>query len=217
MSFQGTTRTDPYVRVYAYGSYHGSIAAKLLAAHRPFPGTCSSRSESGACGIERCSPRPVPFPPQPPQKVSLPCSAGSQVLRHSPTSPARACPPFGLWPSRTGLDCQTKACWRSPGSRACCFSACAGSQTTQDLTIHSRLAWLSCCLPPLGKESASCSIGFSKLNSPAHRYLCLRFKRHLAVSPARLEAGMDSLFSFPVGLFHPLQHAGLSRRSPSNR
>jgi hypothetical protein len=28
---------------------------------------------------------------------------------------------------------------------------------------------------------------------------------------------MDSLFSFPVGLFHPLQHAGLSRRSPSRR
>jgi len=28
---------------------------------------------------------------------------------------------------------------------------------------------------------------------------------------------MDSLFSFPVGLFHPLQHAGLSRRSPSCR
>jgi hypothetical protein len=172
------------------------MAAKLLAAHRPFPGTCSSRSVSGACGIERCSPRPVPFPPQPPQKVSLPCSAGSQVLRHSPTSPARACPPFGLWPSRTGLDCQTKACWRSPGSRACCFSACAGSQTTQDLTIHSRISWLSCCLPPLGKESASCSIGFSKLNSPAHRCLCLRFKRHLAVSPARLEVRMDSLLPF---------------------
>src|SRR2546428_14057666 len=57
-----------------------------------------------------------------------------QVLRHSPTSPARTCPPCGLWPSRTGLDRQTKACWRSPGSRACCFSACAGSQTTQDRT-----------------------------------------------------------------------------------
>ena len=25
---------------------------------------------------------------------------------------------------------------------------------------------------------------------------------------------MESLFSFPVGLLHPLQHAGLSRRSP---
>ena len=32
--------------------------------------------------------------------------------------------------------------------------------------------------------------------------------------PARLKARMDSLLSFPVGLFHPLQHAGLSRRSP---
>src|SRR5713226_2006583 len=79
------------------------------------------------------------------------------------------------------------------------------------------ITWLLCCLPPLGTESASCSIGFSKLNSPAHRYLCLRFKRYLATSPARLEARMDSLLSFPVGLFHPLQHAGLSRRSPSNR
>jgi hypothetical protein len=28
---------------------------------------------------------------------------------------------------------------------------------------------------------------------------------------------MDSLLSFPVGLFHPLQHAGLSRRSPVGR
>jgi hypothetical protein len=26
---------------------------------------------------------------------------------------------------------------------------------------------------------------------------------------------MDSLLSFPVRLFHPPQHAGLSRRSPS--
>jgi hypothetical protein len=45
----------------------------------------------------------------------------------------------------------------------------------------------------------------------------LRFKKHLAMFPARLEARMESLFSFPVGLFHPLQHAGLARRSPSCR
>jgi len=38
----------------------------------------------------------APLPPQPPRKVALPCSAGSQVVRHSPTSPARACPPCGL-------------------------------------------------------------------------------------------------------------------------
>ena len=111
----------------------------------------------------------------------------------------------------------SKTCRRSPGSRACCFSACAGSKTTQDRAIHSRLSWLLCCLPPLGTESAPCSVGFSKLNSPAHRYLCLRLRRYLATSPPRLEARMDSLLSFPVRLFHPLQHAGLSRRSPDCR
>jgi len=37
---------------------------------------------------------------------------------------------------------------------------------------------------------------FSKLNSPAHRYPCLRFKRHLAMSPARLRAKMESLSPF---------------------
>src|SRR5436190_567003 len=97
------------------------------------------------------------------------------------------------------------------------FLSVRGSKTTQDRTVHSRLAWLSCCLPPTGKVSASRNIGFSKLNSPAHQYLCLRFNRHLAMPPARLEARMDSLLSFPVGLFHPLQHAGLSRRTPRSR
>src|SRR5579864_2730993 len=38
--------------------------------------------------------------------------------------------------------------------------------------------------------------GFSKLNSPAHRYLYLRFKRDLAISPARLEARMELLSPF---------------------
>ncbi len=164
--------------------------------------------------MQRCSPRSAPFPPQPPPKVAPLCSAGSSVLRRSPTSPERSRPHFGLWPLRTGLALLAKTSRRSPGSRACCFSACAGSQTTQDLAIHSRVTWLPCCLPPLGMESASCSFGFSKLNSPAHWYLCLRFGSHLAMYPARLEARMDSLFSFPVGLFHPLQHAGLSRRTP---
>jgi hypothetical protein len=38
--------------------------------------------------------------------------------------------------------------------------------------------------------------GFSQLNGPAHRCLCLRFKQNLAVSPARLKARMDSLLPF---------------------
>jgi len=37
---------------------------------------------------------------------------------------------------------------------------------------------------------------FSKLNRPAHRYPCLRFKRHLAMTPARLRAKMESLAPF---------------------
>src|ERR1700687_5762296 len=77
------------------------------------------------------------------------------------------------------------------------------------------LTFASVGLPPTEHISLSLSfLDMPKLNSPAHRYLCLRFKRYLAISPARLEARMDSLLSFPVGLFHPLQHAGLSRRSP---
>jgi hypothetical protein len=40
----------------------------------------------------------------------------------------------------------SKTCRRSPGSRACCFSAC-GFLDYVGPAIHSRLAWLSCCLP----------------------------------------------------------------------
>jgi hypothetical protein len=89
--------------------------------------TCVSRSVSGTCVIGRCSPQPAPFPPQSPPRLAPLCSIGSAVLWRSPTSPAHARPPFGLWPSRTGLDLSTKTHRRSPGSRACCFSACAGS------------------------------------------------------------------------------------------
>src|SRR5712692_9957971 len=59
------------------------------------------------------------------------------------------------------------------------------------------ITWLLCCLPPLRNGVGILfQTGFSKLNRPAHRYLCLRFKRRLAVSPARLEARMDSLLPF---------------------
>src|SRR6201984_949629 len=190
----------------------------LLVAHRAILGTSLSRSVSGACVIERCSPWSVPFPPQPPPKLALLCSTGSPVLRHSPTSPARACPPFGLWPSRTGLHHCTKARWRSPGSRACCFSACAGSQTTQDRNSHSRDS-VAAVLPSSISERSrhpDPSAFRSSIARPTDAS-GLRFTRHLAMSPARLEARMESLFSFPVGLFHPLQYAGLSQRTPSSR
>jgi hypothetical protein len=79
-------------------------------------------------GVQFSSPWPAPFPPlSPPRFVPL-CSTGSQVLWRSPTPLKRAGPLYGDLPFRTGLDPGwIERFQRSPGSRACCFSACAGS------------------------------------------------------------------------------------------
>src|SRR5262249_51176206 len=77
-----------------------------------------------------------------------------------------SCPPLGLWPSRTGLDLSSKTSRRSPGFRACCFSACSGSSTTQDRSIHSRLTWLSCALPPYRNGVAILILRFVEAQSP---------------------------------------------------
>jgi len=58
------------------------------------------------------------------------CSAGSSVLWPGQTSLRRTRPPYGSAPSRTALDSFERP-QRSPGSRACCFSTCSGSLTTQ--------------------------------------------------------------------------------------
>ena len=56
---------------------------------------------------------------------------------------------------------------------------------------------------------------FSKLNSPAHRYPCLC--RATPRDASRKTRGQDGVaVSFLVGLFHSLQHAGLTRRSLIN-
>jgi hypothetical protein len=84
-----------------------------------------------ACWSCRCSPWSAPFPPQPPPSgrlLLLLCSAGSSVLRRSPTPPLRACRRAALRLRRPACDPDWIRRWRSPGSRACCFSACAGSR-----------------------------------------------------------------------------------------
>jgi hypothetical protein len=80
--------------------------------------------------------------------------------------------------------------------------------------IHLRIAWLPCCLPPLGRSRHPDPSAFRSSIAPPTGTSGLRFMKHLAMFPARLEARMGSLFSFPVGLLHPLQNAGLARRSP---
>jgi hypothetical protein len=75
----------------------------------------------------------------------------------------------------------------------------------------SRLRPCQYCLP-LGITRSASPTQFSKLNTRptiASVYASVVPSRR---TTARLEVRMDR-YSFPVGLFHPLQHAGLSRRS----
>ena len=97
-------------------------------------GHADSCSESGACAMERCSPPAAPFPPRPPQEVS---SLVRSVHRYYGT--VRLLQHVHVRRSVYGLrgpafTYSRRRVWRSPGSRACCFLACAGSQTTQDRT-----------------------------------------------------------------------------------
>src|ERR1700685_2614064 len=73
------------------------------------------------------------------------------------------------------LSLRAEALQRSPGSRACCFSACAGSKTTQDRWLARDIANHRGAF--LHQERVGILVlRFSKLNSPAHRYPCLRFE-----------------------------------------
>jgi len=81
-------------------------------------------------------------------------------------------------------------------------------------TVHSRLAWRPCCLPPTRNEVGILIYGLFAAQSP-------RPPMPLSTLPetprdvASKTRGQDGFAtSFPVGLLHPLQHAGLSRRSP---
>ena len=56
------------------------------------------------------------------------------------------------------------------------------------------------------------SIYLFEAQYPAHQCPCLRFDGHLAIIAAKLGVRMVR-YSFPVGLLHPLRHAGLSRRT----
>src|SRR5258705_8959532 len=74
---------------------------------------------------------------------------------------------------------------------------------------------LAFSLPPVWPSSGEHSVGarysFFEARFLARRCLCLHFTRRLATPSAKHEVKMVR-YSFPVGLFHPLLHAGLSRR-----
>jgi hypothetical protein len=80
----------------------------------------------------------------------------SSIVWCGPIPPERARLPYGFGPSRTGLvPLRAEALQRSPGSRACCFSACAGSPTTQDQLLARDCRGTAVMPSSIRKESAS--------------------------------------------------------------
>src|ERR1700741_2902231 len=90
------------------------------------------------------------------------------------------------------------------------FSDYAGPTARSRLSRNSRVAFLH------QERVGVLILRFSKLNSPAHRYPCLRFGRHLGDVTCKTEGQDGVAVSFLVRLFHSLQHAGLARRSLIN-
>jgi hypothetical protein len=91
------------------------------------------------------------------------------------------------------------------------FSSVLGVSDYGRFSLSSRLA-----AKPMWPSHVTYQVGISiylyEAQYPAHQCPCLRFDGHLAIAAAKLGVRMVR-YSFPAGLFHPLRHAGLSRRT----
>src|SRR5216684_3421455 len=81
-------------------------------------------------------------------------------------------------------------------------------------TVHSRLAWLPCCLPPTRNEVGVLIYGLFAAQSPRPPMPLSTLQETSHDVPCKTRGQDGFATSFPVGLLHPLQHAGLSRRTP---
>src|SRR6267143_3110662 len=82
-------------------------------------------------------------------------------------------------------------------------------------TVHSRLAWLPCCLPPTRNEVGILIYGLFAAQSPRPPMPLSTLQATPRDVPSKTRGQDGFATSFPVGLLHPLHHAGLPRRSPS--
>jgi hypothetical protein len=129
--------------------------------------------------------------------------AAQRTLRRSPTSPARACPSCGLAPSRTGLRKLPKACWRSPGSRACCFISVRGFLDYAGPDNCSRVTQPPYCLPPTRKGVGILIFRLFEAQSPGPP-MPLSTLRMTPRDVTRKTRGQDGFAtSFPAGPFTP--------------
>src|ERR1022692_1923109 len=81
-------------------------------------------------------------------------------------------------------------------------------------TVHSRLAWLPCCLPPTRNEVGILIYGLFAAQWPRPPMPLSTLQKTPCDVPCKTRGQDGFATSFPVGLLHPLQHAGLTRRSP---
>ena len=169
------------------------------------------RSVSGACRPARCSPWSAAFPPPLRRAIAPLCSAG--FIGTTPRSDSSTAVHAGLWlsPSPAGLLLVAQAPLRSPGSRAWSFSACLGSLTAQGPMVDSRFSARQRVAFPCQTQVGDPD-WFFEAQYPARLCPCLRFDRTSRSPPQDSGSGWIR-YSFPVGLFHSLQHAGLSRRT----
>src|SRR6266576_1210719 len=82
-------------------------------------------------------------------------------------------------------------------------------------TVHSRFARLPCCLPPTRNEVGILIYGLFAAQSPRPPMPLSTLQATPRDVPSKTRGQDGFATSFPVGLLHPLQHAGLSRRSPA--
>src|SRR3981081_4773449 len=83
-------------------------------------------------------------------------------------------------------------------------------------TVHSRLAWLPFCLPPTRNGVGILIYGLFAAQSPRPPMPLSTLQETPHDVPCKTQGQDGFATSFPVGLLHPLQHAGLSRRLPGS-
>src|SRR6202011_6111592 len=81
-------------------------------------------------------------------------------------------------------------------------------------TVHSRFAWLPCCLPPTRNEVGILIYELFAAQSPRPPMPLSPLQETPRDVPCKTRGQDGFATSFPVGLLHSLQHAGLAQRTP---
>ena len=138
-------------------------------------------------------------------------SNDSSVLFRCPTPRRRACGPYGscLHPP-VCRDPPLQASPRSPGSRAWNVPTCMGSTTTQGRPATCFIAAVRVAFRPNHSVGTLIADFRSSIPSPSFPLFTLRCAPR---DDQRKTRGRVDRYSFLVRLFHPLFHAGLSRRT----